>query len=388
MLMSKAFVGCLGMAVRATALDRASFGKRINLIEWSDDMFRNGEGEAPQSIIGGEEILPGSRPYLVPVVGKYFCGGSLISPRVVMTAAHCVFSFNEWSPPAWVEFHRHSRYNNTGVKRVYVNDRSQCDGDVIYHPEWNDSTTENDVALIFLPEAINDITPVQLNEDPNIPISGAPLDVAGWGRTVADHLVLSSTPNSVTLDYVTNEACTKKPYRMPEELIKDSMTCAIESGRGTCNGDSFSLISVIAFLLLCGPLVLGKPESSGGGPEIPVVQVGIVSWGILWCVDPRFPEVETRVSKVAGWIKDTVCERTGELCKSSKSGKNSKTKKMYPNCVKVPTYAPTVTAQPITYFPTDPVTPYPTTAWPTWMPTISEGMILQQVNIGLRFQVI
>ncbi len=90
---------------------------------------------------------------------------------------------------------------------------------------------------------------------------------------------------------------------------------------------------------------------------------------------------------MADWIKDSVCERTGELCKNSKSGKNSKTKKMYPNCVKVPTYAPTVTAQPITPFPTyaptvtaEPITTYPTTTWPTWMPTNSEGMFVLSMN--------
>ncbi|KAL7480009.1 hypothetical protein ACHAW6_005723 [Cyclotella cf. meneghiniana] len=337
MLFSKAFVGCLGMAVHATALDRNSFDKRVNLIEWSDDMFQDGEGEVQQSIIGGEEIIPGSRPYLVPVVGKCFCGGSLISPHVVMTAAHCVISFYEWSPPAWVEFHRHRRYNSTGVKRVYVNDRSQCDGDVVYHPEWNDATFENDVALIFLPEAITDITPVQLNEDPNVPISGAPLDVAGWGLTVDGIPRLSVVPNSVTLDYVTNEACTKKPYRWPQEVIKDSMMCAIETGKSTCSGDSAILSDTVCLLLPGGPLVLGKPESSGGGPESPVVQVGIVSFGwITSCNDPRFPSGFTRVSDVVDWIKDTVCKHTGELCKSSKSGKNSKTKKITQTALKYP----------------------------------------------------
>ena len=43
------------------------------------------------------------------------------------------------------------------------------------------------------------------------------------------------------------------------------------------------------------------------------------------CVDPDYPglpEVYTRVSTVADWIKETVCAKTGELCqKSSKAGK-------------------------------------------------------------------
>jgi hypothetical protein len=80
---------------------------------------------------------------------------------------------------------------------------------------------------------------------------------------------------------------------------------------------------------------------------------------------------------VADWVKDTVCQRTGDLCKSSKSGKNSKTKKIHSNCVKVPTASPTdfVTQKPtVTAQPTTPIPTYmPTTQWPTWMPT-SEGM--------------
>jgi hypothetical protein len=54
-----------------------------NLIEWSDDLTEDAE-DKDQNIIGGEDIEPGSRPWIVPVVGRYFCGGSLISPSVVM----------------------------------------------------------------------------------------------------------------------------------------------------------------------------------------------------------------------------------------------------------------------------------------------------------------
>jgi len=325
-------------------------------------MFQHGEGQVGQSIIGGEEIVPGSRPYLVPVVGKQFCGGSLISPHAVMTSAHCVVSTSvEWHPPAWVEFHRHSWYNDTGVKRLYLNDRSQCGGDVVYHPNYSDVFDENNVAIIFLPEAINDIIPVKLNVDPNVPVSGDPVDVAGWGWTDLDIPFLSPVPNAVTLDYVTNEDCTKKPYRNPEMWIFEANMCAIGLGKDSCVRDGG------------GPLVLGKPESEGGGPSgNPPVQVGIVSNG-KGCANPGFPGIYTRVSEVADWVTETVCERTGELCRSSKSGKISKNKKIYPNCIKVPTAAPTefatqgptVTAQPTTPNPTF----SPTASLPTWMPT-------------------
>jgi len=360
MIISKTLLGISVMAAHPIAADQDSFASRPERIEWRDDMFRNADGSSVQSIIGGTEIVPGSRPYLVPLIGKYFCVGSLISPHAVMITAYCVLSANEWATPEYVEFYRHSFLNDTGVKRVYLNDRRQCDGDIVYHPEYNQFTSENDVAIIFLPEAINDITPVELNDDPNVPISGAPLDVAGWGSTELTFPYRSPIPNAVTLDYVTNEACTKKPYRWPDWLIKDSMMCAIADGKSACHYDAGA------------PLVLGKGESDGG-PQSPVVLVGMFSVVARRCVNHRFPNGFTRVSMVADWVKDTVCQRTGDLCKSSKSGKNSKTKKIHPNCVKVPTASPTdfVTQKPtVTSQPTTPIPTYmPTPLWPTWMPT-------------------
>lgn len=63
--------------------------------------------------------------------------------------------------------------------------------------------------------------------------------------------------------------------------------------------------------------------STGTGPRTPVVQVGIVSWGEE-CALSEYPGVYTRVSAVAGWIKSTVCARTGELCQTNKSSKARK----------------------------------------------------------------
>ena len=131
----------------------------------------------------------------------------------------------------------------------------------------------------------------------------------------------------------------------------------------------------------------GACYGDSGGPITLLdsnIQVGIVSFGSWKCYDHRFPNGFTRVSEVADWVKETVCAKVGELCKQSKSGKNSKgQRKKYPDtCVPVPTeapsapwptWSPTATAQPTTT--PQPFTPWPTwsptytTDWPTWMPT-------------------
>jgi hypothetical protein len=83
----------LSVAILALAPSRSAAQVKPfkRLIEWSEDFENPDEGAgAPQNILGGTYTKPGSRPWLVPVVGKYFCGGSLISPSAVMT---CEFQY-------------------------------------------------------------------------------------------------------------------------------------------------------------------------------------------------------------------------------------------------------------------------------------------------------
>eukprot|EP00804_Cyclotella_cryptica_P002974 CCRYP_005993-RA/>CCRYP_005993-RA protein AED:0.43 eAED:0.44 QI:0/0/0/1/1/1/2/0/327 len=257
-----------------------------------------------QPIVGGTEIVPGSRPYLVALRGPLGCGASLISPRAVMTAAHCLFNVrNVWSPPVGVVFNRHRRDDPSNEIFIAVANNAQVGGDVVPHPNYNPSRFNFDVAIIFLPSAMNQIMPIALNRDPNVPAApGDPLEVSGWGVTSTGG-VASNVPLSVTLDYVTTQACTSPPFQWANGQITENMMCAFGNQKATCNGDSG------------GPVVLGTPQ---GVPQEPFVQVGIVSFGAVpengGCESPIFPKVFTRVSSVASWVRSTVCTRVGELC--------------------------------------------------------------------------
>ena len=233
-------------------------------------------------IVGGQPADPGEYPWQVMVLpGGFICGGSLIHPEWVVTAAHCMFDQNGNPFSAGqisVRLGEYRRSVNDGTEQI----RSVAQ--VIVHPNYNPANNDNDIALLKLtsPGVLNSavalISPATSPQVDALVEAGDPSTVTGWGDT-SEGGNLSDVLMEVSVPIVSNASC-NQAYG----IITDNMLCAglAQGGMDSCQGDSG------------GPLIVPRGDGSW-------LLAGIVSFG-NGCARPGFPGVYTRVSRYQTWI--------------------------------------------------------------------------------------
>jgi len=225
-------------------------------------------------IIGGTHAPPGAFPFAVAIAYRnaegalsQYCGGALLRPNVVLTAAHC-----RVAPGDVAIIGRHNLRMLQGQAITIVG--------VDVHEKYDRGTYQNDIAILRLARSAGpQYEPIQAAKT-NDDLTGRAVTAIGWGRTAAGgptSLDLLET----TLPVIAQQECATK-YGA-QYSIGPGMICAAAPGRDACQGDSG------------GPLFL-KAE----GQAAPV-QVGITSFGI-GCAEPGYPGVYTRVGSYAEWI--------------------------------------------------------------------------------------
>lgn len=220
-------------------------------------------------IVGGEDTSIENYPYQVSVrlLGSHVCGGSILNNRLVITAAHCIYTFLGASAYS-------VQYGTTvvgGNNNVVAAER------VLKNEKYDASTINNDVALIFLASDIPfsaTAQPIKLASE--APAPGTPAVVTGWGA-LEENGGSPSVLQQTSVEIVSQATCQEKYSEFNE--ITDKMLCAGVNGGGkdACQGDSG------------GPLVANG------------VLVGIVSWGV-GCARADYPGVYSNVAALKEWV--------------------------------------------------------------------------------------
>jgi len=237
-------------------------------------------------IIGGTEISIRFFPWQVAISAQstHMCGGSILSPTKILSAAHCYASYTQAQLLKFLRVRAgSSSHNERGTVREVIR--------VVLHPDFNAPTRmNNDIAVLILKSKLDYGPKIQAIALPRagdrVP-DKVELKVSGWGRT---RNTADSGPakrlNFVVVRSIDQATCANAFKNLQKHKFTDRMFCAgilNVGGKDACQGDSG------------GPIV--RPLS-------PPVLVGVVSWGIE-CADKRYPGVYALVSLFIDWINKT-----------------------------------------------------------------------------------
>lgn len=205
-------------------------------------------------IIGGTEVKDGVYPFMsellvnmpkVPELDNmHMCGASLVSPRLVMTAAHCVFKGSGSGAPTTDPIPPSAMKVNVGrADRVKGKDGSQRQIDkVVSHPKYviRKGRVNNayDIAFLVLKTPVEGARPAQLPAvgDVSWLKPGTQATVTGWGSLkTASNGGDPARLREVRVPFMSQEAC-KKAY--PKTANGVTNFCAGAEKRDSCGGDS------------------------------------------------------------------------------------------------------------------------------------------------------
>ncbi|KFP05174.1 Acrosin, partial [Calypte anna] len=235
-------------------------------------------------IVGGRDTQPGAWPWTVSIQNPWkigtghVCGGSLISPRWVLSAAHCFIKARHVT--FWRVVIGATRLSQLGPETQVRSIRH-----LLVHERYDSSSEANDIALLELDQPVQCSPYIQTACVPNASLRVSELTacyVSGWGATAARSRG-SDVLQEARVRLIDVSLCNSSwLYR---GAIHPHNLCAgyLQGGIDTCKGDS------------------GGPLVCKGSSADCFWLVGLTSWG-EGCARPRRPGVYTSTQDFYDWI--------------------------------------------------------------------------------------
>jgi secreted trypsin-like serine protease len=247
--------------------------------------------EATASVIGGHGTTIGDFPALAYIEGAqatdgYACTGTVVAPRVVLTAGHCVEDLESSSivEPSAIRV-------ATGISNLehIPKDKVSLVSQVLVYPHFDPALLHGDAGLLILSSPVA-AKPIELasKADGSLYSAGRKLKVAGWGINRFDGDDRAHIPDQLQSGVVPIDAperCRQGVSRFYGFYEADRQLCTLDAPQfkvTPCNGDSG------------GPAIATRSDGTA-------VEVGIVSMGAFTC-SPDSPAVYTRVDQISTWV--------------------------------------------------------------------------------------
>ena len=279
----------------------------------TDEPTGRAASEQHTRIVGGEEAEADAWPWQVALVEPdgpgfvHFCGGSVIAPQWVLTAAHCVDGVFADQVQVLVG----TNDLDEGGRRIDVSA-------IRMHEDFRGASTGSDIALLKLAEPA-DVEAIALPDteySDEIATPGDTATVTGWGLLRPLHCTPGSRPGSHQCQPRGGEsghfvdALTGRPVDLADVLTSRLMEVEVPLvGEETCRR-AYPRAAIDRGTLCAGLRRGGRDSCQGdsGGPLVVHdgdrrVQAGIVSWG-SGCAKPGKYGVYTNVGAYADWVED------------------------------------------------------------------------------------
>ncbi|EDV99444.1 phenoloxidase-activating factor 2 [Drosophila grimshawi] len=237
-------------------------------------------------------------PWMVAILRQdfqlnlYECGGAVIAPDVILTAAHCVHTKDTTNLIV-----RAGEWDTQTTKEIIPHEDRYVK-EIVYHEKFNNGSLYNDVALLFLDSPLV----FQMNIQPVcLPDIGEKFDfercfATGWGKNKfgkdGEYQVILKKIDLPVMNNPTCQENLRKTRLGRHFILHDSFMCAGgEKDKDTCKGDGGSP-------LVCP--IKGQPDRYKA--------TGLVAWGI-GCGEENIPGVYANVAYLRPWIDEKLAMR-------------------------------------------------------------------------------